>query len=169
MCLGLSAFGALASPPPNDQELKASLVVNFIQFSSWPRPTAADFNLCLVGVTLIEPALNSLTGIPVHGTRPLRVKRIKAAEGLGDCHAVYLEERSRADAERIVGALGNATVLTMTDAAGLADRGWMIELVRIGSRWGFDINWSAVQRARIGMSSNLLRLARDLGPSTRDE
>jgi len=58
-------------------------------------------------------------------------------------------------------------VLTVGDGEGFIDEGGMIGLVRSGDRLQFDINQPALQRAGLRASSQLLKLARNLGGRTR--
>ena len=61
--------------------------------------------------------------------------------------------------ERVLGALGRQSTLTVGDVKGFAQRGGMINLTKEGRRLRFEVNRRAAERTGIHLSSQLLKLA----------
>jgi hypothetical protein len=87
------------------------------------------------------------------------VRRIASPGEAGGCHVLFVGETEAAHAEQVVAQVSARPILTVGDAEGFARRGGMINFTRRGSRLGFEINRSAVRRAGLDLSSQLLKLA----------
>lgn len=156
---GLIPGAALPQAAP-EYELKAAFIYNFALFVDWPIEVrkAGPFLLCVTGRDLFGPAFDSLEGKPVKSQK-LAVRRIDGLQGLDDCHILYIAPAEELRLGRILEQIGVRPILTVSDAEGWSGRGVMINLERKQGRLTFDVNLDAVKRARLDMSSRLLRLA----------
>jgi hypothetical protein len=169
--LGRLALGLLAlSLRPSsavaveEQQVKAAFLFNFAKFIAWPEPAAyaarQRFVFCLLGENPLGDALSELVrGKTVNGVA-VEVRRGRTLSEIGACDVLYL---SGADVDVQVPALKQAQlspVLTVSDAAGFARRGGMIELFLEGWRVRFAVNVKAMRAAGLEPSSKLLALAR---------
>jgi len=143
----------------DERALKAAYLFNFIQFTQWPVPPDEPFRLCVLGRTPLDEQLAQLEGKPVLGGLHVSVRHVGARESLGNCHALYLDDSQRSQVDEVLGKLGTAPVLTVTDSDGLADRGLMIEIHKHDARLGFEVNLKTARRANISFSARLLKLA----------
>ena len=109
----------------------------------WPGTTAA--------------ALRELTAGEVLNGRRLVVRDNPSERSLSSCQVLFFAGQ-RPDRELMARALV-LPILTVSDTAGFLDAGGIIELKMIDRRVRFEVNLPAAARARITLSSQLLRLA----------
>ena len=162
---GLLAASSLAPAIASGQaapeyELKAAFIYNIALFVEWPADARRDgpFVLCVAGKDLFGAAFNALEGKPVR-TQKLAVRRADGLQGLDDCHMLYIAPAEELRLERILGQVGVQPILTVSDAEGWSGRGVMVNLDKKLGRLVFDVNLDPVRRARLTISSRLLRLA----------
>ena len=163
----LTAF-VLAGVPAATQsvsapELKAGYLFTFTKFVEWPAdvvPAGAPLLLCVVNDSAVADLLaQTIRGRSVdsHG---LTVRHVKPDTPLPTCHVLYLAGSDRKRALDIVGTLDDALVLTVSDAAGFAKTGGMVELFIEEGRMRFAVNIDALERAHVRLSSRVLALAK---------
>jgi hypothetical protein len=153
---GLAQHGAAQV---DERALKAAYLFNFIQFTQWPVPPDEPFRLCVLGRTPLDEQLAQLEGKQVLGGLHISVRHVGPRDSLGGCHALYLDDSQRSQADEVLGRLGSAPVLTITDSDGLADRGLMIEIHKRDARLGFEVNLKMARKANINFSARMLKLA----------
>lgn len=164
--LGLFASGAgLAVEAVREHDVKAAFLYNFASFIEWPMdafPTPdSPLVIGVVGQDPFGPVLDELVaGERVKG-RPLEVRRFANAErdGYEACHILFVSTSEARSWRAIAQRISSRPVLTVADIAGFTEDGGAIGFTTIG-RVRFSINTTALERARLGASSKLLRLAR---------
>jgi len=160
LCL-CAASRAGGQPMADEYRLKAAFVLRFPQFVEWP--TAAldgegTFDLCVLDPDPFGPALSELASGEVLGTRPMAVRRVRAADAFDGCHVLYIPSRvSRRPA--ILQRLTMRPILTISDAPGFLDDGGIVQLRLVSNRVRFDVSTAAAGRAGLRISAQLLRLA----------
>ncbi|MBB5017333.1 hypothetical protein HNQ59_000597 [Chitinivorax tropicus] len=143
----------------DEHSLKVAYLYNFIQFTQWPTmPADQAFQLCVLGSTPLDTALDGLEGKQVLNGMRIKVRHILPKD-VDTCHALYVDDSQRKLAEQVLTRLSNAPVLTVTDADGLADRGAMIEIRKRDLKLGFEVNLAQAKRAKLNFSSRMLKLA----------
>lgn len=144
----------------DEYRLKAAFVFKFPQFAEWPPEALADraaFELCVEGTGATAAALRELTeGEVLHGRR-LVVRDHPSAHNLSSCQVLFFAGQ-RPDRDLMARA-AVLPILTVSDTPGFLDAGGIIELKMIDRRVRFEVNLAAAARARITLSSQLLRLA----------
>jgi hypothetical protein len=170
--LGLTA-GALAFAPreapaqlavPNEYQVKAAYLFNFVQFVEWPSAAFAnsDAPIC-IGVLGEDPfgkALEETVRGETVQNRKLVVQRSRRVENLKDCHLVFI---SKSETERVSGILDDldpVPVLTVSETQGFAQRGGIVNLYLTGNKVRFEINPAAARRKGLKISSELLSLGK---------
>ena len=163
--LGLLTFaGAQAAPEPAPEaQVKAAVIYNLLLFIDWPGEGAAgDFRLCLFEGGALASALEGFAGKAIHGRRLTLQTVGDAPEDLRACQAVKVESGNPVALARAGAAARTQPLLVIAEGAAALDRGAMILLATAGARVVFDIDLAALRRARLGASSKLLRLARQV-------
>lgn len=143
----------------DERAMKAAYLYNFILFAQWPSLPDADFQLCILGTTSQDAEFVRLEGKQVQNGLPIVLRWIMPGEPLTGCQALYVGEHHRRTLDALLLRLASLPVLTITDAAGFADRGIMIEMRKQEQRIVFDINLAAARRAHLDFSARLLKLA----------
>lgn len=166
---------ALALPPcsdaystpqgsPQESQLKAVFVLNFAKLTEWPedlRAEGANFTIAIVGKEPPAPFINMLKGQTVHGAR-VSVRQIEEISEAKGAHLVYITTSERHRITTILRELNQQNILTVSDMTGFCEAGGMIGLVPVQNRLGFEVNLSSVRKARLTVSSRLLKLARTI-------
>jgi len=104
-------------------------------------------------------ALQSVEGKEAKGRRVV-VKRFKGLEELEFCHILFISSEMEGRMAEILDRLKGASTLTVSDIDGFARRGGMINFITVENKIQFEINVEAAERAKLQISSHLLRLAR---------
>lgn len=165
VCLVGSMCGAPAQvPAPTEAALKAGFVYNFGKFTEWPAQVWAgsQLQLCVVGSEGQGAAATAaIDGRPLQG-RTVRVRRGVRLDELRACQIVYVTEVDERRVTEVLRQLRGQPVLTVGDIDGFVELGGMIGLGMTAGRVHFDIHHEAVQAGGLRLSSQLMRLARQV-------
>jgi hypothetical protein len=146
----------------SEYSVKAVFLYNFIKFTHWPESReSALFELCVMGADPFGEALSPIEGKQAYG-RALHIKRNTSLEDAKTCHVLFINEPDQSRLGALLRRLEKAPVLTVGDTDGFAEAGGMIGLLMDDSRVQFQVNLKAVDKAGISISSQLLKLARDI-------
>lgn len=153
-----AGIGVGAEP---DVAVKAAFLFNFAKFAEWPAlPANAPLVLCTVGGDDIASALATI----VHGQsisgHSLEVSRPQDTAAWRSCHLLFIAEAETRRSPGSLTAIKSQPVLTVSDGAGFARAGGIIELYVEGGRVRFAINVDAEARSGLRLSSRLLGLAK---------
>ena len=150
------------SPLLREYHIKAAFLYNFAKFVEWPDQTLADTSVPIgVGVLGKDPfgsALDSINGKTVRG-RSLVIKRFETVQDLEFCHVLFISSSEEKHLASILESLKDRSVLTVSEAEQFTQCGGIIKLTEKGNRIRFEINLGAADRARLKISSKLLKLA----------
>lgn len=144
----------------DEHRLKAAFVFKFPQFVEWPQAALADrpvFEICVDGPGPSAAALRELTSGEVLNGRRLVVRDRPAEQSLSSCQVLFFAGQ-RLDRELMARA-AVLPILTVSDSPAFLDAGGIIQLKMLDRRVRFEVNLPAAARARITLSSQLLRLA----------
>lgn len=168
---GLAATAAsAATPPPQEYEVKAAFLYHFAHLVDWPTPSdpAEPFVVAVVGRDPFGGTLEEvLAGKSVRG-QPVRIQRLAAAAQLEEARPsiLFVGDEDGEDLRRALSAVAGQPVLTVGEAPRFAERGGMIGFrVTDEGRVAFDINLQRAQQSGLRMRSQLLKLARIVGPA----
>lgn len=161
--LTLVSAAATAETPANlEYQVKASYLYNFLQFIDWPSGAHGNAGeplvICILGPDRFGTALEALAGETVRG-RPLVIRRPGSPDGGIRCHVAFISASDPASEDALLHAVSAPGVLTIGESRGFAERGGIINLVKVRDRIRFEINPRAAQRAGFRISSQLLQLA----------
>jgi YfiR/HmsC-like len=167
--------------------LKLQYMLDMTEFVEWPAgafpDSRAPFVLGIIGEDPFRAELDKLKNKQVKG-RPLEIKRFKGAlEFMGrltpgrrqddlvaqrnqkyaamrSCHILFISDSEENRLGLILEPLGNAGVLTVSDAASFAEQGGIVKFLDDHGKVGLEINLQAAERAHLRISSKLLSLAK---------
>jgi len=165
----LAALASLATPvwaEATEAELKAAFVYNFAKYVDWPadapNATPGVLTLCLVGARdALFDALMEVEGKLVKN-RSLRVRAAGRNDNLKGCQVLVMGESEAEHFEAVLRRLEGVPVLTVNGSGRFLDAGGIIGLIAEGNKVRFDINLGAARRNNVVLSSNLLKLARQV-------
>jgi hypothetical protein len=158
-----AASSAFGQEKPGEYQVKAAYLYNFGRFVEWPtRVTTAStgsFTICVLGEDPFGQALDATLAGETRGNQKVAARRISSPQESVDCQILFIGSSEAKRLNKIVEALGNSAVLTVSDIPQFSRRGGMIQLVMDGNRIHFEVNLTATQRAGLTLSSELLKVA----------
>lgn len=162
----LAVAGALqpaARAQYDPYEVKARLIVNFMQGVIWPTKAFADatapFKIGICGSDSFGAPLN---GRSVEG-RKVVIVRSRRAEDLKSCQIVFFTKSEGGRASDIASSLKGSSVLTVGETEGFAANGGIINFVMEGENVRYELNAAAAQRNGLKIGSKVLRPAKPVG------
>lgn len=154
----------LFAEPVPEYDLKAAFVYNFALFTEWPADVVfegGNLNICINPGSPLHQSLAGLGERRAKGRR-IVVRQPVAPDNLSGCHVLILDSGDRDRWAQIKKALDGSSVLTISDDDDIGHDGSIITLAPDNHRMVFDIDLRAARRARLVLSSKLLRLARSV-------
>jgi hypothetical protein len=148
---------------PLEQQVKSAFIANFVQFIDWPETAFGKPDDPLI-IGVVDPgALGDSLKAAVDGKtvkgRKLVIQQFTPATA-GKCHVLLTAGLNGADLDAALKAAKSGSVLTIGDAASFTDAGGVIQFYLEDRKVRFEINLAAAQRAKLQISSQLLKLAR---------
>ena len=148
---------------PTDYDVKAAYLYNFGHFVDWPANASSakndSFMVCVLGQDPFGPVLDAtLANESIAGKR-VTAKRISTPQESANCQILFLSSAEDAQLHKIIEALNEQPVLTVSDMPQFSQRGGMIQFVLDGKKVRFEVNLTAVQHAGLTLSSELLKVA----------
>lgn len=143
-----------------EHQLKAAYLFNFAKFVKWPTDKNDDsLNFCMVGYTPIGPALERfMAGKRIQGKTP-KIRHAANINQTNDCHVLFISQTEQSATARLAETIRNSSVLTVGETADFAEHGGIIEFTVVANKLRFAVNLEAARRARLVLSSKLLKLA----------
>lgn len=151
----------LQAAPVQEYELKAAFIYNFARFTTWPATQSGNVRLCVMGKDNFGRSLDSIEGKRINELS-LTVHHVEHAEAAKTCQILYLGASDNLNAGDVLKQLEVTPVLTVTDDAEIFQMGTMIGMNVENKRIVFDVRNGLVRRAQLSVSSQLLRLARQV-------
>jgi hypothetical protein len=167
----LAAALALAALRPlpravaaSEYEVKAAFLYNFTRFATWPPEAFKDDGAPLVIGVLGEDPFGAVLDDAVEGKtaggRRVVARRYRLAADAREAQELFIATSEEPRLARILEALEGSSVLTVGEADSFAERGGAIGFVVEEKKTRFCVNLAAAKRARVEVSSQLLRLAK---------
>jgi len=168
-CLGLNV--ARSQTVSHEYPLKAVFLFNFAQFTDWPANAFDKPDSPLViGVlgddpfgALLDDAVRDET---VNG-RKFVVERYRRVEDIKTCHILFISQSETRRLDKIVAALKEKPVLTVSDIDGSAYRGVCVRFITENNKIRLRINTDSLKEANLTMSSKLLRVSEIISAPTQ--
>jgi hypothetical protein len=150
----------------DEYQVKAAYLYNFAKFVEWPAAAFAAPDAPLVigvfGEDPFGPALDELVRDKTVKGRRCVVRRSVRMRDLRSSHIVFIGASPEPVAQALR-ELEGASVLTVGESPRLLDEGGIVLFSVDGGRVAFTVHVGAAARARLTISSQLLRLARVTG------
>ena len=163
--LALSALPVGAQPREN--AVKAAFLPRFARYVSWPPlavpPAGVPFQLCVVGRDPFGSLLDRAASNELIDGHPLAIRRMASVDRAAGCQVAFVKGATPQDTARMLLAMHDQAILTVTDARAGPQRG-MIHFTTIGGRVRFFIDDAEAAGRGLSISSRLLALAAGVRP-----
>lgn len=159
LCCSASAWAE--KPHSSESQVKAAFVFNVARYVSWPLSGNDPFVIGVLGRGALDGAFQDLKGKSIHG-RALEIRKSDDLDDLLNCQIIFILPSKRKNISRILLQLQDYAVLTVSDMEGFTQTGGMVHLIREDERIRFKINLASAQRSGLKISSQLLKLAKEV-------
>ena len=163
--------GALAADQdfsiPLEYQVKAAVLYKFVRYVEWSQDVLPDtldtITIGVLGESPIVDALRaSVEGKEIGGYK-VAIRHFGGLEDLDFSHMLFIGRSEKQHLKKALRRLQGWNTLTVGDTEGFAEAGGMVNLVIVENRVGFEINLEAAEKAKLRISSHLLRLGRIVG------
>lgn len=158
----------LAGEPSADNPSKPQYLINLAEFTDWPASAFRDDNEPLaIGILGKDPFRSTLDKVAANQVvrgRNVRIAHFKKIEEVKVCHVLYISSSEERRLERIVSAVSQKPVLTVSEIKNSAERGVVIEMKPENQKTRLVINLEAAKAAHLTLKSKLLRLGEIVEP-----
>lgn len=162
LALMLALPAAPGGAQPNEDAAKAAFIPRFARYVQWPAAAMParrqPFVLCVIGRDPFGPLLDRAAARERIEGRGMTVRRYATADGTAGCHLAFVQGSTSHDTARLLLALRNQPVLTITDSRAGPQRG-MIHFTIAGGRVRFFIDEQEAATRGLSIRSRLLALA----------
>ncbi len=158
VCTGIYSPLALSG----EADIEAAYIFNIVKYTTWPEaslPKDGHLLLCFVGdASPLSEAIAGLHGRSIE-TFTIQVHMTTRVSNLGTCQMVILGQDMKFDSIR---KSVPPNSLTVGEGEDFVNEGGGIGLFLLDNRIRFDVNLDSTSANGIKISSNLLRLARNV-------
>jgi hypothetical protein len=152
----------------SEYKVKAAYLLNFAKFVNWPQKIYDDDNGdVVIGILGDDPfggAIDDMAKGKAVGQHSVLIRRFESfdesnAGKLRKCHILFICYSEKDDLPRILRALKDAPVLTVSEIERFPAKGGMILFDQEGQRITLAINKTAAEKSGLTLSSQLLQVA----------
>lgn len=145
-----------------EYELKAAFLYHFAKYTTWPEGCFATEEsplvIAVVGKDPFGAHLDALAGKKV-AAHPIRIKRLADPEVVEGVHILFLGELEDEARTKLLERCAERPLLVVGDEKELAEKGAQIAFYLEEAKLRFAVSTKAVERARLALGSQLLKLA----------
>jgi hypothetical protein len=148
----------------SEYEVKAAYIYNFAKFVEWP-PTYfaaanAPITIGVIGDEEFAALLEKVVKNKLVQEHTLQVRQLKWPTDLRTCNMVYVSSNEQKRFRQITENLQDKSVLTITEVEEKSQPKGIMNLFIEGGKVQFEVNIADAEKAKLRISSKLLRLAR---------
>ncbi len=158
--LSLSAVGQ-----QSEYTIKAVFLEHFTRFIQWPESiekadASNPFYVAVIGENPFGSILDQIYAEQKIKNRRVKISYFLTPDEITDCHILFISSSNKEILPEILSRTRDKPILTVSDTAGFAEIGVLINFYLAGNKIKFEINEKAVHESGLVMSYRLLSLAR---------
>jgi hypothetical protein len=142
-----------------DYKFHSVFVYNFTKYIEWPNQNTQISIGVLNGGPALLDAFNKMAEVKSSGIVSYKIVKVNNASQAQQCQILFIPESESNQLENYVSALSGKPVLLITEADGLIKKGSCINFVIVDGKLNIELNRSAVEKAGLKVSGQLLALA----------
>ena len=147
-----------------EYEVKAAYVYYFAKFVDWPAAAFPSPNspitIGIIGNDDFGNLLGSIVKDKTIQERTIQIRLLKWPADLNACHMVFVGSSEHKRFRQIAESLRERPVLTITETESSSQPKGIMNLFIEGGKVQFEVNIAEAEKARLRISSKLLKLAR---------
>lgn len=145
----------------DEAQLRAAFVYRFAQYTQWPPPPLREFTYCVAGMDGDAEVWRQMSARPM-AAATVQMQRIDSPRQAAQCQLLVLGFSDRAELRRWLGALADGPVLVIGNSPEAFRAGATIGLVLEPNGLTFRVNNTEAKRRGLILSSQMLKLAREV-------
>lgn len=154
----LFIFGS-ASYAQNYQ-LHSVYIYSFIRYIQWPEAEEGEkFVIGVVGESPLTHHLEVMAETKKAGTQDIVIKTLNTDDPLSACKIIFVSKEAENDLQRLMKKIKGENILLITEKEGLGRLGSNINFVIRNEKLAFELNKSAMEKAALKVSKELVKLA----------
>lgn len=154
----LISVTAASAQERSTQEIYAAMLYNFIKYVQWPDEGAGgEFVVGVMGDDNVYATLKQWYDGKPKGTKKYVIKKLASASEASSCQVVFMGKPK--DFDNVKNSVTGRSVLTITDANGLGQRGSCINFKVVDGKLRFELNQGVVAGSNLKVSSQLSSMA----------
>lgn len=158
--MGFSALAADNEKDSRADDIKAVFVYKFTGYITWPEDDDKPFTIAILGKTSLLEPLKTIAEKKTVDTRPLLIRECSNVDDVSGANILLIAETMEKHLEAILKKAEEENILTVGSSPGLAKKGVAINFCPMEDRIGFEMNLNALKRSGLGVSSQLVKLAK---------
>ncbi len=141
-------------------DLKAVFIFNFTKYITWPeRDVSEVFRIGVIGDSRIINSLKQLAAKKTIDDKAIIVQYFADIQSVSYCHILFVSDSHKHLVGRILEKLSGWPTLTISDSAGLCQKGIMINFYLKEGMIKFELNPGQAEKSGLKVSSQLQKLA----------
>ncbi|MDD7806007.1 MAG: YfiR family protein [Endozoicomonas sp. (ex Botrylloides leachii)] len=143
-------------------KVKAAIIFKMTRFIQWSETIAEGnvLNLCVLGDSSVYTQLKTTEG-QTSKRYNIKVKEVsKTEQSIANCNLLYIGSSVYQFMDEVKQLLKKKPILSVSDRAGFAQEGGMIQIKERAGRIRFTINLRSVKAVGLGISAQLLGLGK---------
>lgn len=145
--------------------LKAIFLERFTRFVGWPLEAGLDraetpFVIGIIGRNPFKSILETLYADQLIKGKPVEIRYLETVEKINGCHMLFIAETDADSLKKIIVAIRDFPVLTISDSTGYGRRGVHINMYMEKKQIRFEINHKAARHSGFVISYLLLKVAK---------
>ncbi len=133
---------------------------SFSKYIQWPtEPQHTNFVIGVVGESpIIEPLLK-MASLKKVNNKIIKIVAFESIEDMQDCSILFLPADQSQNFTKVLNAVGDQSILLVTEKNGLGVKGSAINFVMKNNRLMFEINDEAIEKANLKVAAELKKYA----------
>ena len=160
----------------SEYQLKAAWLKMIARFIEWPKNSDVNdpSKPFIIGIVGNSPLLREVYAFYIHGNqqikkKPVVIRAVPDRDDIPHCHLLFISRSAKYRLAKIIAAVENLPLLTVSDTEGFADRGVHINfIIRHRNLW-FEVNRQAVEKSGLVVSHHLLKVAKRIISNIEEE
>lgn len=147
-------------PTMQEYDVKSVYIYNFSKYIDHTgSDTLSNFVIGVLGDSPIVKPLQNLAREHEVNDRTIDIRHWQTLDEIENCHFMFIAPTTDARLDSVLTKVQDWKVLTIADTPGYAAAGVAINFVVIEDKVRFELNFDALNRAKLNVSSKLVKLA----------
>jgi hypothetical protein len=141
-----------------EEKFKALFIYNFTKYIEWPANTGNEFNIAVIGNTLLVNELTTIASKKTVGSNSIKVISVKSSAEIKDCQIIFISKNSMDELPKLIEQGKNNGTLIITEVPKSCSQGAGVNFVLNNGSIKFEISRTNIESSKLKVSQGLLKL-----------